>query len=111
MPELYRRIRRKRMGTAERIDGAEEGSRDEYGEQRRVLISYLRRKEGKTASFVELIHHLAFRGSDSDKQTTVEDVAVSLYYLHLPALADAELVEYDRRSRTVQYRGDTSVSG
>lgn len=69
--------------------------------RRRTLVRYLAEREGDAASTVELVDHVASREDDAE----VDGVAVSLYGTHLPALADAGIVEYDRRSRTVRYRG------
>ena len=72
---------------------------------RRTLVRYLSGKGSGAASLVELAAHLARREGGSD----VDRVAVSLYHVHLPGPEGAGLVEFDRRSRTVRYRGDDSV--
>lgn len=93
------------------IDGGRprpSGASRESGEHRHVL-SYLREKEGETASFVELVVHLAGEESSRGDASAVERIAVALYYVHLPRLEEAGVVEYDRRSRTVRYRGDGTV--
>lgn len=36
-------------------------------------------------------------------------ILTALYHWHLPKLADAGLIEYDTRSKTVRYYGDHSV--
>ena len=74
-------------------------------ERRRRLLSYLHRKDSDVASLVELIDYLVVHEADSVADLDTDDVAISLYHTDLPKLADAGLVEYDERSRTVRYRG------
>lgn len=76
-------------------------------ERRRVLLSYLDGKRGEVASLVELVDHVAGREADAE----VERVAFALRYVHLPRLEADGLVEYDRRSGAVRYRGPTAPSG
>lgn len=78
-------------------------------DERGRALSYLREKEGETASFVELVVHLAGEESSRGDASAVERIAVALYHVHLPRLEEAGVVEYDRRSRTVRYRGDGTV--
>lgn len=44
-------------------------------------------------------------GPVSDER--LQRIAVALHHCHLPKLAEAGIVEYDARSRTVRYRGST----
>ena len=61
------------------------------------------------ASIEELVDYLTVHEADSVADLDTDEVAFSLYHTHLPKLADNGLVEYDMRSRTVRYRGDSVV--
>lgn len=74
-------------------------------DRRRRLLAYLRDKDGDVASFADLIDHLLVREADSADALDADGVAISLHHVHLPKLADADLVEYDTQSRTVRYIG------
>ena len=73
-------------------------------ERQRLVVSYLDQKEGDTASFVELIDLLTGREIETPEQSAIDRLALSLYYVDLPVLAELGIVEYDKRSRTVHYR-------
>lgn len=73
--------------------------------RRRALLRHLSETDGDAASFAELVDHVAGRGTAPD----VDRVAASVFHVHLPKLAEADLVEYDDRNRTVRYRGDELV--
>ena len=75
-------------------------------ERQRLVVSYLDRKDDGTASFVELIDLLTGRGTETPDQSEIDRIALSLYYVDLPTLAELGVVEYDKRSRTVYYRGN-----
>ena len=75
-------------------------------ERQRRVVSYLDRKDDGTASFVELIDLLTGRGIGTPDQSEIDRLALSLYYVDLPTLAELGVVEYDKRSRTVRYRGN-----
>lgn len=78
-------------------------------ERRRRLLFYLHRKDGDVASCTELVDYLVVDEAESVADLDTDEVAISLYHTHLPKLADAGLIEYDERSRTVRYHGDDTV--
>lgn len=77
-------------------------------EHRRLTIRYLMETPEGTASFDGLRDHVTAHSSiDTDSR----DVAIRLHHVHLPLLADTDIVEYDPRSKTVRYREDPLVEG
>lgn len=70
--------------------------------QRRRVLAYLSEMQGETADVGDLAEHVA---DEVDRRRAL----TALYHVHLPKLADAGVVEYDRRSETVRYTGDPSV--
>lgn len=73
-------------------------------ERRRRLLTYLHEKDGEVTSLDTLIDYLVVQEADSTEDLETDDVTISLYHKHLPRLADAGLIEYDLRSRTIRYR-------
>lgn len=71
--------------------------------QRREVLAYLSETDDGTAEVDALVDHLAGEGLDR------HEVVTALHHVHLPKMADAGVVEYDRRSGTVRYTGDPSV--
>ncbi len=73
--------------------------------RRRMVLTELSNRQSDVA--VEtLARHVAAREADATvanvPESTVESVHVSLHHVHLPKLADAEFVEYDREDRSVE---------
>lgn len=70
--------------------------------ERREVIELLQDVEGPV-ELATLAEHVAPDGVDgaADRGTVV-----SLVHVHLPRLADAGFVKYDREVRTVHYRGN-----
>lgn len=102
------------MSESYRRGGTREGSLDRLfkllaNERRRRILFYLDGKEGDVASIVELIDYVVVHEAESVDDLTSDEVAIALYHKHLPKLADAGLIEYDARSRTVRYRGDGAI--
>lgn len=73
--------------------------------RRRAVLGYFAETGAETASTGELADHVA----GAEDGATPDRVAVSLRHRHLPELAAADVVDYDRRDRTVRYRGDELV--
>lgn len=68
---------------------------------RRRLLEYLVDQPNGTGSIDELQRHLRDRDGASGG---AEDVEIALVHVHLPMLADGNLLEYDVRSGEVRYR-------
>lgn len=79
--------------------------------RREVVHDLAQRPEG-TAAVEELVDRLVSREADlSDEQPADhrERVAAALYHNHLPRLDELGVVEFDRRSGVVRFRGDAAV--
>lgn len=73
-------------------------------ERRRRILLYLHGKDDDVATFMELIDYLMVCEAESVDDLEGDEVAMALYHAHFPKLADAGIIEYDTRSRTVRYR-------
>lgn len=72
--------------------------------RRRALLGTLIERDGETFHFSDLVSAIARRRDDSWRA-----VAIALHHCHLPKAAEAGVVEYDRRSGDVRYRGHDVV--
>lgn len=80
--------------------------------RRRCVLHYLRRlNDGETTSLAEIASHVAAWENGVDvSEVSYKDrksVQTSLYQLHLPKLADKDVVEYDQRSNTIKRTAGT----
>lgn len=74
--------------------------------RRRALLEHFLSGEVDVASFDELAEVLlAHDGSPETRRAAL----VQLHHVDLPTLEDCDLVEYDRHSETVRYRGSPIV--
>ncbi|GAB3676952.1 DUF7344 domain-containing protein [Halopiger thermotolerans] len=80
---------------------------------RRALCRYALRTNADIVTIEELVDYLADEatvatetGEDCDRQTLETD----LHHRHLPALAEAGMVEYERRSGAVYLDRDTTAA-
>lgn len=78
---------------------------------RRAICRYVLRTNADLVAREELVDYLADEatvatGEDCDRQTLETD----LHHRHLPALADAGMVEYDRHSGAVYLDRDTTAA-
>lgn len=69
-------------------------------ESRRLVVRYLRNRGDDAVHFDELVEHVSTHGSDRHDSAVV---AVRLYHVGLPKLAEVGLLEYDPRSDVVRY--------
>lgn len=75
--------------------------------RRRYVLHYLKQQNAhESASLPELASHVAAWENDTDvSQVTYDDrksVQTSLYQLHLPKLAEMDLIEYDKRAGEIK---------
>ncbi len=71
---------------------------------RRYTMYHLATMDGETVDLSNLVVAL------SDRVTTPpERLEINLCHVHLPKLADHNLIEYDERSETIRYRGGERV--
>ncbi len=76
------------------------------GQRRRHLLYYL--EERDSTRIEDAARFIAARERDCDPADVPADVAervrVTLYHVHLPKLAENNIVEYDRRSGAMQFQ-------
>lgn len=73
---------------------------------RRDLLRYLVESPGETCSFDECTDHLVTRGAErAEERPARVRVEARLRHVHVPRLADADVLEYDSRSQEIRYRG------
>jgi len=71
---------------------------------RRSTIYYLSTMDGETADLSSLVGALNERVA-----TSLDRLEINLRHIHLPKLADYNLIEYDERSETIRYRDGERV--
>ncbi|WP_458189836.1 DUF7344 domain-containing protein [Haladaptatus sp. NG-WS-4] len=75
---------------------------------RRHLLCYFAENSSVTATTDELVGHLI----QEDTSATPDDttwVKLELHHKHLPKLAAAGVIDYDRRDETVRYHGGKTL--
>lgn len=79
--------------------------------RRRVVIDQLRRDSGDPTTLDELVDRiLAEVGALEEGSITDRgELALQLHHRHLPKLSSVGVVEYDHRTRTVQYLRDARL--
>lgn len=76
--------------------------------ERRAMLTCLEATADGTATTTELIDCICRRQEDEASDVPARDrVALHVHHNHLPKLADAGVVEHDRRTETVRYRGSS----
>ncbi|WP_227378392.1 DUF7344 domain-containing protein [Haladaptatus halobius] len=80
-------------------------------EHRQAIITYFDQEMTDSASFDDLIEYIISfdpkRGELPAERR--KQVTIGLLHNHLPRLADAGVLEYDQRSETVCYWGDSQL--
>lgn len=76
--------------------------------RRYVLFSLLDTSDGvaELDDLAEQVRRWERAADGADPEAHRDRVLASLYHVDVPRLADAGLVEFDPRSKTVRYRGD-----
>ena len=76
----------------------------------RYVLYFFEEYDGDSASVAELARYVRARDGDSHSRSNESDrLELLLYHAKLPKLADADVVEFDARSRTVRYRGTPAL--
>jgi hypothetical protein len=75
-------------------------------EHRRAIVAYFAQASTESVSFDDLIDYLVTldskrNGVESTKRR--QRMTIDLLHNHLPRLADADVLEYDQRSKTIRY--------
>lgn len=78
--------------------------------QRRVILQFFLEAETDHAPLDELISEIIDEeASRTGERPGHDSVASTLFHVHLPKFADADVLEYDTRHLEVRYRGDPLV--
>lgn len=78
--------------------------------RRRYLLHHLLGHPDGVAEFETISDEIArWERATGRSNASPDEVAIDLHHTHLPQLADAGLVEYDRRSGAVRYRDRAPV--
>lgn len=75
-------------------------------EHRRQILSYLETKDTDVAELNELAEHVH---EEVDGVTSPDYARLILTHMHVPKLAEEDVIEYDQRSETVRYRDGRHV--
>ncbi|WP_435177938.1 DUF7344 domain-containing protein [Halorussus sp. AFM4] len=74
---------------------------------RRAIVRYFQTTDEPIATVNDLAHHCKEVGSEGNNAVANDRMTAQLHHRHLPKLADAGVIEYDARSETVRYKGDS----
>ncbi len=104
------------MTVAERRDGMATSNLDTClrlvaDNRRRKLIQQLRQETDRQKSIDELATQLRQEDSLSEhgRAPSREQVSIQLHHTQLPKLADNDVIEYDRESKTVRYQPHETI--
>ena len=75
-------------------------------ERRRTVIAYFRDRGIESASLDDIVDYVASREAPPPRR---EKIVISLYHIHLPILADCDIVEIDTETDTVRYHSRPEV--
>ncbi|WP_438267525.1 DUF7344 domain-containing protein [Haladaptatus halobius] len=74
--------------------------------QRRALLRYFTDEDTDSAELAELVDHVH---EEVDNVTAPRQTRIALIHIHLPKLAEHDIIEYDQREHTVHYWGGTNL--
>lgn len=77
--------------------------------ERRTIVGFFRKTDYATVSVRGLADVCNLEGAENGGGTTTDYLVTTLRHQHLPKLEDAGVIEYDRESQRVSYRGDALV--
>lgn len=72
---------------------------------RRDVLTCLQNADNRTISTDELVEHLLERREMTERT----DLAIRLHHIHLPKLAEANLIEFEPRQDILRYLPDTNI--
>lgn len=78
-------------------------------QQRRRLLHHLVDADGPVP--MDKLYATVFTNTSSSEEPTEfrDRFKIQLHHVHLPKLQEADLIEYDRASSTVQYQSDDKI--
>ncbi len=74
---------------------------------RRAILRHLHATDSCEVDVENLAEMLESRGQPTDSESV--HASIELHHTHLPTLADADVIEFDRTHSSVTYRGDDRV--
>ena len=79
--------------------------------RRRRLLEHLRHNGNGEVQLDDLVDHLyeAEPAAADDRQMSRDQLAIQLFHIHLPKLADHGVVEHDHERGTIEYRPDEQI--
>lgn len=77
-----------------------------YGDLRRTVVEYFDETAAETATLSDVAGYATARQDVSDGRT-VRELRLRLHHTTLPKLATEGIVDYDHRTNSLRYRGDT----
>lgn len=77
--------------------------------ERRIIVGFLQKTDHGAVSVEGLAEVCNSEGIENGDSTTTDYLVTTLRHQHLPKLADAGIVEFDRESGQVRYEGDRLV--
>jgi len=75
---------------------------------RRLVIAFFITTEEETVSVTELAEYVSAE-QDDDGTPSLREIKIQLHHRTLPKLAATGVLDYDTRSKTVRYRGDSTL--
>ncbi|WP_147587292.1 DUF7344 domain-containing protein [Halorubrum lipolyticum] len=72
--------------------------------ERRAVLRHLHATDSRAVDVEDLAEVVESRGRSPDSEGV--RTAIELHHTHLPVLADADVIEFDRSRGAVVYRGD-----
>lgn len=76
---------------------------------RREVVEYLSRMDARTVSVDKLVQHLNADSTRSTGDTQRRRLGLQLHHIHLPVLADLDVVEFDYRRGVVRYHRNADI--
>lgn len=74
--------------------------------KRRALLQYFTDEDTDSAELAELVDHVH---EEVEGVTAPRQVRIALIHIHLPKLAEHDVIEYDQQGHPVHYRGGTNL--
>ena len=75
---------------------------------RRLVVTFFMNTEAESISLTELAEYVATEQSD-DGTASLTEIKIQLHHRTLPKLAAIGVLDYDARTTTVRYRGDSTL--
>lgn len=77
-------------------------------EYRRLVVAYFMETDTEIASIAELAEYVRAEQCD-DEHTSRERITIQLHHVAVPKLAATGVLDYDPRTKTVRYHGESTL--